>query len=122
MSSLVERLRIEQRIVASLRPQPGAEALKAAIERGLVHIKFTETRGGTELSIELDRSATDLTGADFTQGEGVVCLCGTLVLDYVPVCFQGVLDLRTLEGRGRLEPVESEKSRLAVADGGVESD
>src|SRR4051812_44211296 len=106
MSGLVERLRDEQPIEASLRPQPTPEALKEAIDRGLVYVKFVNTRGGTDLCMSIDRDACDLAGADFDGGRGRVKLVGDLVLDYVPVRFRGVLDLETLRGTGALHPVE----------------
>jgi hypothetical protein len=39
-------------------------------EMGYVLVKFTETRGGTELGFPLDRDATDLSKADFNNGTG----------------------------------------------------
>jgi hypothetical protein len=103
MSSLVERLESDQRIVASLRPDATPDRLKAAIERGVVHVKFTETRGGTELGVRLDMGACDLSGADFVAGRGALRLVGTLVLDRVPVRFEGVLALETMDGTGSLK-------------------
>ena len=107
MNDLVQRLTVEQPIVASLRPEPTVEAFKAAIDRGYVHAKFTETRGGTELGIRLEPES-DLSGADFASGTGRVTIVGRLVLDYVPVRFHGTIDLATLAGTGRLEPLEAE--------------
>jgi hypothetical protein len=103
MSDLVERLEAEQPIVASLRPEPTVAALKAAIDRGLVHVKFVNTRGGTELGVRLDREASDLAGVDFAAGRGTIRLVGTLTLDFVPVRFEGVLALETLQGTGSLK-------------------
>jgi hypothetical protein len=104
MSDLVQRLQADQPIVASLRPKATSEAFKAAWDRGLVHIKFTETRGGTELGIRLEEAACDVTAANFEAGEGRVRIVGNLVLDYVPVRFQGTIDLATFQGTGSLEP------------------
>jgi hypothetical protein len=103
ISDLVVRLQTEQPIVASLRPTASADALMAAIDRGLVHVKFTETRGGTELGIRLDRAASDLTGADLTNGTGQIKIVGDLILDFVPVRFTGVIQIDTLQGTGALE-------------------
>lgn len=105
MSDLVDRLQSEQPIVASLRPDATAAALKAAVDRGLVHVKFVNTRGGTELGVRLDRNASDFTNADFESGRGTIRLVGTLVLDFVPVRFEGDLALDTLQGTGSLTRV-----------------
>ncbi|GHE27173.1 hypothetical protein GCM10017673_31560 [Streptosporangium violaceochromogenes] len=95
----------EHPVEASLRPERTAEALRAAIDDGYVFVRFTETRGGTELGVQLDREATDLAEADFAAGEGEVRLVGTLTLDFEPVRCFARLDLATLTGRGGLERV-----------------
>lgn len=80
--------------------------LKAAIDRKYVHVKFTETRGGTELGFPLDEERSDLSGADWEAGAGTVRLVGELELDGVPVRCVADLDLATVEGRGHLEILE----------------
>jgi hypothetical protein len=104
MSALVEFLQSEQPIEASLRPEPTAGALQAALDRGVVHVKFVNTRGGTELGVRVNAAETNLTGADFAAGRGTVRLVGTLTLDFIPVRFEGVLALDTLRGTGSLQP------------------
>jgi hypothetical protein len=98
----------EQHVVASLRPEATVQAFKEALDRRYVHIKFTETRGGTELGVPLDEAASDLTGADFENGRGSVRVVGELTLDYVKVRLHATVDLATLEGTGRLEVLEDE--------------
>jgi len=105
MNELVQRLTQDQEIVASLRPETTVPAFKAAIDRGYVHCKFTQTRGGTELLIPLDRELSDMSGADFEKGTGQVKIVGQLTLDYTKVRFHGTIDLSTLKGTGRLEPL-----------------
>lgn len=105
MNELVQRLTKEQEIVAGLGPHPSLEAFKAAIDRGYVHCKFPNTRGGTELGIRLDRERSAL-NADFEKGEGSVTIVGGLILDYTRVRFHGTIDLATLAGTGYLEPLE----------------
>ncbi len=107
MNELVQKLTQEQRIIASLRPEPTLEQLKAAVDRKYVLIKFTETRGGTELGIRLDPERSDLSAANFEAGTGKIHISGELVLDYVPVRFHGDIDLATLDGTGRLEVLEA---------------
>ena len=106
MDELLKRLIEEQKIEASLRPEPTVQALQAAFERGYLHIKFPGTRGGTELGVTVDRERSDVSGADFAAGTGTVRIVGHLVLNYTRVLLHGTLDLADLKGTGRLEPVE----------------
>ena len=114
MNELVQKLTQEQRIIASLRPETNLQYLKAAVDRGYVYIKFTETRGGTELGIRLIPDLSDLTKADWESGTGSIHIVGDLVLDYVPVRFHGDIDLASLEGTGRLEIREEAKSETTA--------
>jgi hypothetical protein len=106
MNELVQRLsQGNHPVEASLRPERTVLAFKDCIERGYVHIKFTNTQGGTDLGMQLDRDASDLTAANFDQQTGQAHLVGHLTLNYVPVkCFADI-DLSTLSGNGHLEPV-----------------
>jgi core binding factor beta subunit len=106
MNDLVKRLTQEQEVEASLRPEPTVPALKAAIDRNYVNIKFPNTRGGTELGIPLDHERSDVKSADFEKGTGSVHIVGVLTLDYTKVRFHGTIDLSTLKGTGYLEPLE----------------
>lgn len=90
---------------ASLRPERTPQAFKESIERGYVLLKFTNTRGGTELGVRLDPQAVDFGRADFDNQDGTVHLEGSLTLNYVKVRCLADIDLRTLSGEGRLEPV-----------------
>ncbi len=89
-----------------LRPAKTVDLLKKAIDRGYVHVKFTDTRGGTELGVSLDPKESDLGQADFTKGTGKVHLVGGLTLNYVKVRCVADIELNTLTGQGRLEVVE----------------
>src|SRR5262249_54588801 len=69
--SLVDRLcEGEHPVEAGLRPEKTVKLFKEAIDRNYVHIKFTKTKGGTELGVRLDREACDFSQADFNQGSG----------------------------------------------------
>jgi hypothetical protein len=73
---------------------------------GYVFIKFTETRGGTDLGVRIDKSATDLSQASFEEKTGIVSLEGTLTLNYQKVrCFARI-SLETLSGTGHLVVLE----------------
>ncbi|WP_414572302.1 MbtH domain protein [Nostoc sp. CCY 9925] len=104
MNELVKRLSEGNHPVeASLRPEKTVAALKESIDRGYVHIKFTNTKGGTELGVKLDQDASNLSKANFESQTGKVRLVGNLTLNYVKVrCFADI-DLETLEGKGYLE-------------------
>jgi uncharacterized protein YbdZ (MbtH family) len=105
--SLVDRLcEGDHPVEAGLRPEKTVKLFKEAIDRNYVHIKFTKTRGGTELGVRLDRDACDFSQADFENGSGVVRVEGGLTLDYVKVRCVADINLKTLEGTGRLEKVE----------------
>jgi hypothetical protein len=93
-------------VEASLRPEKTVQAFKECIDRGYVHIKFTNTRGGTELGVRLDQDATDLSKADFDSQSGSAHLVGGLTLNYVKVRCIADIDLTTLAGKGYLKPVE----------------
>lgn len=104
--SLVDRLcEGDQPVEAGLRPEKTVKFFKEAIDRDYVHIKFTATRGGTELGVRLDREASDFSGADFEAGTGTVHIEGGLMLDYVTVRCIADIDLSTLEGKGHLVKV-----------------
>ena len=85
-----------------MRPERTAEALLEAVERGYVLVRFTQTRGGTELGVRLDRGASDTTGADFDGQQGHIHLEGDLTLDFEPVRCVADIDLATMAGHGRL--------------------
>jgi len=105
MDELVERLSQGHHPVIAGRAT-SAEELKQSIDRGHVLIKFTDTRGGTELGMRLENDLSDLSQADFTASTGTVHLVGKLTLNYVPVRFIADIDLATREGTGHLEILE----------------
>jgi len=80
-----------------------AEQFVERLKSGYVNIKFTNTRGGTELGIKLDAGATDTTGADLERHKGKVRIAGDLTLNYRPVRLTADVALETLEGFGRLQ-------------------
>ncbi|WP_041919517.1 MbtH domain protein [Gloeocapsa sp. PCC 7428] len=104
MNELVQRLsQGEHPIEASLRPEKNVAIFKECIDRGYVHIKFTKTQGGTELGVQLDRSASDFSTANFEQQTGIAHIVGDLTLNYVPVRCVADIELETLTGKGHLE-------------------
>ena len=85
MSELVEFLcKGDHPVEATLREKT-REAMKEAIALGHVPIKFTDTRGGTELVVPLDRNRSDVRAIESNNVARI--------------------DLATLEGEGHLERV-----------------
>jgi hypothetical protein len=103
MSELVKFLCTGEHPVEANPRGKTREALKERIELGYVHVKFTDTRGGTELGFKLDRDRSDLRGIEGDDGAGQIRLVGDLTLDYVPVTCVARIDLATMEGEGHLE-------------------
>lgn len=102
MSQLVQKLaQGEHPVEISYRPKPSVKALKECIDRGFVHVKFTDTQGGTELGVRLDKTASEL-NADFENSAGKLRLVGNLVLDYHKVQCVAEIDLASLAGTGHL--------------------
>ena len=105
MDELVQRL-AEGDHPVTVNRYKSVEELKQSIERGYTLIKFTDTRGGTELGVRLDNTLTNVSGGDFAQSTGTVHLAGNLTLNYVKVRCVADVDLATMEGKGHLEVLE----------------
>jgi len=107
MNDLVRRLSEREQQVIVGGPKPTLQEFqKRVTDMGFVFIKFTETRGGTDLGVRVDRSATDVSKANFEQGTGNVHVEGTLTLNYVNVRCMADIDLASLQGTGRLLVLE----------------
>ena len=112
--SLVDHLcEGDHKVVVGLRPEKTVKLFQEAIDRGYVHIKFTQTKGGTEIGFHLDTANSDFTMADFKTGNGTVHVEGSLTLDYVKVRCIADVDLSTLEGKGHLVKVEAKEVSVA---------
>lgn len=104
---LVERLSQPGPVELTIRPERTMPALKACLDRGYVHVKFTKTRGGTEIGVTLDRDSCRYAESDLESGEGKLHLEGALTLDFTPVHCIADIDLKTFEGTGLLKAVEA---------------
>jgi uncharacterized protein YbdZ (MbtH family) len=103
---LVDRLsRGEHNLEFSSRLGKTPATLRERIDSGYLHVRFPDTRGGTELGVRLIPDDSDLTGGDFERGTGEVLLVGSLILDETPVRCVARIDLATLAGKGHLEAV-----------------
>src|SRR2546421_9126602 len=107
MNELVQRLAEGKHPVTVGGPKPSLEEFKRRVEdMGYVFIKFTGTRGGTDVGVRVDKSATDLSQAYFDQHTGTAHVEGTLTLNYVKVRCVADIDLQTLDGTGHLVALE----------------
>jgi uncharacterized protein YbdZ (MbtH family) len=105
--SLVDRLSVgDHPVIVSQRPEPSVKGFKEALNSGYVRVKFTGTKGGTELGLRVDKEATDFLDANFEEGTGQVRVVGGLSLDYTRMRCIANIDLKTLDGLGHLEKVE----------------
>jgi len=101
--SLVDRLcEGVHAVQIELRPEKSVKLFRESLARDRVPIKFTETNGGSEFGIKLDKAACDLSNADLENGWGTAHLEGRLSVDYVPVRCVVDIDLPSLEGSGCL--------------------
>lgn len=112
--SLVDKLcEGDHPVEVGLRPERTTKLFKEAIDRNYVHIKFTETKGGTELGFRLNQDTSDFSAADFENGKGTVHVEGFLTLDYLRVKCLADIDLSTLKGKGHLVRVEAANTSVA---------
>ena len=111
MNELVEKLSTGKHPVAAERCKDTKE-LQEMLERRYVLIKFTGTRGGTELGFQIDEARSSLE-ADFETPAGSIHLEGELELNYEPVRMVVDIDVKTLKGEGHLEIREKETAEVA---------
>jgi hypothetical protein len=108
VNELVKRLSEgKHEVVIGHRDEP-YEEIKERIEDGYIHIKFTQTRGSTELGINVDLRSTNVKDLDFTKGEGSLHIEGTTNLNYNVVRLIADIDLASRKGEGYLEVVSEE--------------
>jgi uncharacterized protein YbdZ (MbtH family) len=105
--SLVDRLsQGEHPVEIKLRPENTTAAVKRSLDRGYIHVRFPETKGGTELGLRLNGVQSDWRGGNFEAATGKIHLVGDLTLDMVKVQCIADIDLATLQGRARLQPMD----------------
>ena len=110
MNDLVKRLSEGSHPVeVSLRPERTIKLFREMLDREYLLVKFTQTKGGTELGFKLDKARSDLTQADLEAQTGKLRVCGELTLDYVPVRVVADIELPSLEGQGHLEILGEER-------------
>ena len=103
VNELVERLAYGDHEVVFEDRVEDLEDLKNRVEDGFVFVKFTQTRGGTELGINLVKKESDFSQADFIKGTGKLHVVGVCELNYNKVKCIADIDLQTRTGVGHLE-------------------
>ncbi len=114
MDDLVERLSNKQTIDFESRTDTLEEMKERLIEMKFVFVTFTETKGGTELGINVDLDLTDIKNADFDKGEGTIRVVGTCKLNYQKVRCIAEVDLSTKKGTGYLEPLDEDGNPMST--------
>jgi len=95
-------------VVAGVGDRNAADAIERfrhRMERGHVNVLFTDTAGGTELSLRFDPQTIDRSRCDFARRSGSLALAADLNLDGVDVRCEVELSLEQLAGTGRLVPL-----------------
>lgn len=92
-----------QPLELNLRPGRTMEAFMRQVETGSVQVRFTGTRGGTELAVPLEPGAVERIKMQVSGAEETVQITGNLTLDYVAVRCVADIDLTTFSGTGTLE-------------------
>jgi len=106
INELVERLSTgSHEVVIGYRGEKGKE-IKRNVESGYVHIKFIQTRGGTELGVNIDLDNMSSKEVDFDQERGVLHLEGFANLNYNLVRCIADIDLTTRTGEGTLKVIK----------------
>lgn len=106
INELVNRLSEgKHQITIGHREESYAE-IKQRIENGYIHVKFTGTKGGTEIGINVDLQNTNLEDLDFNIGTGILHIEGTSNLNYNQVRCIADIDLATRKGKGYLQVIE----------------
>jgi hypothetical protein len=107
MDELVQRLAQGDHPVTVGGSKPTLEEFRERIE-GLkyVFLKFTDTRGGTDLGVRVDSNASDLSQTHFAQHRGNIHVEGTLTLNSVNVRCVADIEAETLMGKGHLVLLE----------------
>lgn len=89
-------------------PNPSLTTFRNSIEdMGYILIKFTGTRGGTDLGMWVDINSTDLKQAHFDRRTGIAHVEGTLTFNNISLRCIADIELATLKGTGHLVEMQS---------------
>jgi hypothetical protein len=108
INELVKRLSEGKHEVVIGHRDESYEEIKQRIEDGYIHIKFTQTKGGTELGINVDLNNTNVKQLDLDKKAGLLHIEGTTNLNYNAIRCIADIDLATKKGEGYLQVIEEE--------------
>lgn len=104
MNELVKRLSISKHVVVFESQIKEIHDIQIRLMKlKFVHIKFINTKGGTELGINIEDNLSCFKNADLNIGKGTIHIVGWCVLNYHKVRCIADIDLSTKEGLGYLE-------------------
>lgn len=107
-NELVKRLSTgKHEVTIGNRKEPYSEIEERLTDMKYIHITFPNTKGGTELGINVDTGSCDLTKADFKKGTGKIHIEGTTNLNYCDVRCVANVDLESRKGEGCLVVVNN---------------
>jgi hypothetical protein len=112
-NDLVQRLQKEQEVIIIRycdNDKPNVQKLQRAVQNGYVLVKFTSTKGGTELGCNVKNEDPKCT-VQFDHANKRVTIRGRLKLDYTPVRLNATVNLDTFKGTGYLEVIEDWKTK-----------
>jgi hypothetical protein len=111
----------EHPVEAKLRENT-RQAVKDCIGRRFIQIRFTDTRGGTQLGVPIDPERSDLRALESENAGAEIKVVGDITLDYVPVTCVARIDLATFQGEGHLELREARDASSEPAEEAADPD
>jgi hypothetical protein len=108
-SELVERLSRGVHKVSFEDRVKDPSYVEERIKDGFVFVKFTQTKGETELGINLIQDECDFSSGDFKEGTGKLHVVGTCELNYCKIKCIADVSLTTRDGIGHLELIEEQE-------------
>ena len=103
INDLVKRLSTEKHeVTIGNRDETFNEIEERLTDLKYIHVTFPNTKGGTELGINVDTERSDLTKADFNNGKGIAHIEGTTSLNFCSVRCIADINLENRKGKGQL--------------------
>lgn len=112
MNELVRQLSEKPYRIQANKRNASSQALKERIDLGYIHIYFEDT--ATEIGMRIAPGESDLSGADFGNGIGLVHLKGYLILNFERVCCSADIELQDLKGTAMLMPVSKDEYEKVI--------
>ena len=104
INELVKRLSTNRHEVILGSRDESDEEIKQRIRDGYIHIKFTQTKGGTELGVEIDLKNTNIKELDMDI-KSLFHIEGITNINYNSVRCIADIDFETRKGEGYLQVI-----------------